>query len=105
LLVIIIIQTSRYGKFTLKHQYQQENSTDLLHTFSLPKFSRKTQECIESSRISKGVRTDIVSALAYEIWRHVQYPTPEEYNEVCKRLVEKYPNLRDTIGNGYVSIM
>jgi len=34
------------------------------------------------------------------VWKHVQYPTPEEYNKVCKRLVEKYPNLRDTIGNG-----
>ena len=35
--------------------------------------------------------------------RHTQYPTPEEYNEVCKILIQKHPILKDTIGNGYVS--
>ena len=70
--------------------------------FSLPVFSRKTQESIDNS-IMKGVRSEIITRLAWEIWQHIQYPSSEDYNKICKMLVQKHPILKDTIGNGYVS--
>ena len=51
----------------------------------------------------KGVRTEIITSIAWEIWRYTQYPSPEDYTIICKLLVQKYPVLKDTIGNGYVS--
>lgn len=50
------------------------------------------------------MRIEIVTALAFEIWNHTQYSTGDEYNAVCSVLVNKYPFLKNTIGNGYVSV-
>ena len=41
--------------------------------------------------------------ISWEVWRYTQYPSSEEYNTVCKLLIQKYPVLKDTIGNGFVS--
>ena len=54
--------------------------------------------------MSKGMRVEIIAALAFEVWNHTQYPSGDEYNTVCSMLVNKYPFLKDTIGNGYVSV-
>ena len=61
-------------------------------------------DSIKAKSITKGVRVEIVTALAFEIWNHTQYPSGEEYNAVCNMLVKEYPILKDTIGNGYVSL-
>ena len=61
-------------------------------------------DSIKAKSITKGVRVEIVTALAFEIWNHTQYPSGEEYNAVCTMLVKEYPILKDTIGNGYVSL-
>ena len=61
------------------------------------------QEMYRKSQIVKGVRTEIISSVAWEIWRYTQYPSSEDYTTVCKLLVQKYPVLKDTIGNGFVS--
>ena len=60
-------------------------------------------QSLEAQKMSKGMRIEIVTALAFEIWNHTQYR--DEYNAVCSMamLVNKYPFLKDTIGNGYVS--
>ena len=63
----------------------------------------KTKEALEANKISKGVQSEIVACLGFEVWRHTKYPTGEEYNAVCSMLVCTYPALKDTIGNGYVS--
>ena len=59
---------------------------------------------IEQRRVKKGTRTEIISAIALQMWSHTMYPQPEEYNGVCQMLIDKYPVLKDSIGNGYVSI-
>ena len=71
--------------------------------FHLPQFSTKTMQSLEAQKMSKEMRIEIVTALALEIWNHTQYPSGIEYNAVCSMLVNKYPFLKDTIGNGYVS--
>ena len=70
--------------------------------FFIPKFSRKTMQNIKGE-ILKGTRTDIVNAIALQMWCHTQYPTPSEYNGALRMLVDKYPVLQDKFGNGIVS--
>ena len=53
--------------------------------------------------ITKGVRTEICEVLSYRIFAVTEYPTSAEYTAICLGLVTKYPVLKDTIGNGYVS--
>ena len=60
-------------------------------------------QSLEAQKITKGMRIEIVTALALEIWKDTQYPSGIEYNAVYSMLVNKYPFLKDTIGNGYVS--
>ena len=80
-----------------------EPDSSWLSKFNIPQFSKKTQECIKKCHITKGIRTEIISSIAWEVWRYTQYPSSEEYNAVCKLLIQKYPVLKDTIGNGFVS--
>ena len=51
--------------------------------------------------LTKTARIEIIAALATQ---YTQYPTPYEYQTVCKKLIQMYPNIRDPVGNGYVSI-
>ena len=55
--------------------------------------------------ITKKVRIKVINMIAFSILGHTERPTSEEYTTVCKKLISKYPVLRDTIGNGYVSIV
>jgi len=51
--------------------------------------------------ITKGVRSDIFSFIAWEIWRYTQYPTPEEYTGSNS---QEHPVLMDTIENGFAAV-
>ena len=31
-------------------------------------------------------------------------PTSEDYNIICKKLIDKHPGLKDSVGSGYVSV-
>ena len=53
--------------------------------------------------LTKGQRVEIIEVVAYRVLAHTEYPTSHEYNAVCQSLITKYPNIKDTIGNGYVS--
>ena len=96
------LKASRRGSF--KVPIAGLSTTQWLQSFQLPQFSTKTMDSIKAKSITKGVRVEIVTALAFEIWNHTQYPSADEYNAVCTMLVKEYPILKDTIGNGYVSL-
>ena len=53
--------------------------------------------------LTKGQRVEIIEVVAYRVLAHTEYPTSHEYNAICQSLITKYPNIKDTIGNGYVS--
>lgn len=59
-------------------------------------------ERLENGEITDALRCEIVSSIAVRIYEICTYPKPEEYTTICKRLIEKYPILKDTYGNGYV---
>ena len=66
-------------------------------------FSRRTREGIEKGVITRGQRVEIINVLAHRILAHTEFPSSAEYSAVCQALITKYPTLKDTIGNGYVS--
>ena len=37
------------------------------------------------------------------MWQFTTQPTSEEYTSICRALVQEFPVLKDTHGNGYVS--
>lgn len=75
-----------------------------LAAFSIPRFSRSTEQSITRNEITRSVRIEIITSLAHELWSHTQFPTSAEYTAVCQMLVSRHPSLKDTIGNGYVSV-
>ena len=48
-------------------------------------------------------RIEIIDAMYTRMIQHRPYPTSHEYTVICHRLVEKFPNLRDSVGSGIVS--
>ena len=75
-----------------------------LQKLSIPdNFSRATQHALTTGQITKAARIEIITALAFQIFAHTEYPTPDEYKAVCSMLIAKYAVLKDTIGNGIVS--
>lgn len=67
------------------------------------RFSAKTTAALESGTPTGKARDDIINALATVTMVHTMNPTGSEYNTVCRRLTEKHPVLKDSIGTGYVS--
>ena len=66
-------------------------------------FSRRTREGIEKGVITRGQRVEIINVLAHRMLSHTEFPSSAEYSGVCQALITKYPTLKDTIRNGYVS--
>lgn len=54
--------------------------------------------------LTKTARCEIIAAIATRMVQYTRYPTSYEYQTVCKKLIQKYPNIQDPVGNGYVSI-
>lgn len=79
-----------------------------LHTFKLPeRFSRATTEAIERGEkgdVTKKMRIEIVNMIAFKMLEHTERPTSEEYTVVSRMLITKHPVLKDSVGNGYVSL-
>lgn len=76
-------------------------------TFQIPShFSSRTEEAIASGLLTKGTRIEIIQSLSSAIMVYTKEPTSVHYNTVCRKLIEKYPTLKDTIGTtGYVSTL
>ena len=83
--------------------HNSSESEKWLKAFQVPdRFSRATTELMKQEIIIDKVRREIVHSIALQMYQHTTYPTSEEYTTVCRRLVEKYPFLKDTVGNGIV---
>lgn len=61
------------------------------------------QKAIDTGIVCAKPRRDISQVLRTLILQFTRYPTPDQYVTVCRRLVEKFPKLRDDENNGYVS--
>ena len=54
--------------------------------------------------LTRKTRVEIHNSLATLILVHTSRPTSNDREIVCRRLIEKYPSLRDSFPSGYVSI-
>lgn len=80
-------------------------SSSWIGSFKIPeKFSRATMKVLSEEVITDKARIEIVSAIALQAYQHTTYPTSEEYTTMCRKLIERYPFLKDKIGNGIVSL-
>lgn len=59
-------------------------------------FSGCVQEAIRTGVVTAKARREINLILRTYIVAHTVYPSSEQYNTVCRKLVTKFPNLRDT---------
>jgi len=60
---------------------------------------------VKSGVFDGKARHEIIQVLKTYISARTHYPSSEQYTTVCRKLVEKYPTLRDPVGNkAYVSI-
>lgn len=72
--------------------------------FAIPDFhtfSSNVKEAIESGVIPGIARREIIHVLRTYMLSHTISPNSEQYNTVCRKLVTKYPKLRDTEGDSY----
>ena len=60
-------------------------------------------EAIESGSVTAVARRRIITFLRNLMAAHTRYPTPEQYTTICNKLIEKFPNLKDTVGPVIVS--
>lgn len=60
-------------------------------------------ERLKNNEITDSARNEIIGAVAIPLYQVTPYPTSDEYTSICKSLIEKYPVLKDSCGNGYVS--
>ena len=64
----------------------------------------RTHDAIKKGILTRRNKIEIIEVIAYRVLICTEYPTSNEYNGVCLALIAKYPILKDTIGNGYVSV-
>ena len=82
-----------------------EPTLDWAEHLTLPiRFSKETADAIESGVLTRKTRIEIHNSLATLILVHTCRPTSNDRKIVCRRLIEKYPSLRDSSPSGYVSI-
>lgn len=82
----------------------REPNIDWADKLVLPtRFSTPTTEAIKTGVLTKSVRVEIVDSLSTLMLIHTSRPTPHDLDTICRRLIEKFPKLKDTVDNGYVS--
>ena len=84
--------------------FKDEPTSDWAQQLIIPKrFSGKTTEAMKTGVMTKGARSEIMSALATLIMVYTIRPTPDDMYTVCRRLVQTYPKLKDSTDTGDVS--
>ena len=66
-------------------------------------FCGAVQDAIDSGSVCARARRGVVQVLRTLMTQHTKYPSLEEYNAVCRKLIEKYPKLHDGRQEGFVS--
>ena len=88
-------------------QSEESNCNPKWHrTFQIPNretFSQCVQKSFDTGIVSACARKEIVQMLRSLVLQHTKYPTSEQYNTICEKLVTKFSKLRDTLGSGHVS--
>jgi len=80
---------------------ERQECDDWHINFTIPElstFSHHVQNAITTGIVTGRARREIVQVLRTYITAHTSYPTPEQYQRICRMLVLKYPVLKDLEG-------
>ncbi len=91
--------------------YVQDTNSPVVNSkwhlsFEIPEsasFSGCVQKAIDTGVVVARARRELIQVLRTLVLQHTKYPSSEQYNKVCERLVTKFPNLQDNRTGGYVS--
>ena len=82
-----------------------EDSVPLPDPFILPKnFRPDVTAALESGKMNKEANKAFLSTIASSMFSYKRYPTHEDYINVARAIVGKYPFMRSPTGKPYVSI-
>ena len=62
------------------------------------------EQCLEEKRLTDSARNDVVRTLVSQLFARSNKPNRYQCESLARRLILKYPFLKDDLGNGYVSI-
>ena len=84
----------------LLYYYREEESeqldTQFAETFVIPRrFSAETTQAVKTRVLNQKARDEIISSLTTLILVHTKRPKPNDFTTICRRLVAKYPTLKD----------
>ena len=81
-----------------------EPALDWAEHLTLPtRFSIETSGAIESGILTKKSRVEIHNSIATLMLVYTSRPTSNDRDITCRRLIQKYPTLKDSSDSGYVS--
>ena len=64
----------------------------------LQSFSQHVKNAVNTGVITARARREINQVLRTYMTAYTIFPTSEQYTTICKKLIEKYPSLKDTEG-------
>ena len=62
------------------------------------------ESCLKEESLTDSARNEIVRTLVNQLFARSSKPTRSQCEELARRLILKYPFVKDDMGNGYVSI-
>ena len=74
-------------------------------SFEIPElctFTNFVKEAVKTGIVSSRARTEIIQVLRTYITAKTVRPTSEQYTTVCRKLISKFPTLKDTEGNSRI---
>ena len=98
--------TASYFNYKVQHIVFRLSAPalDWAEHLTLPtRFSVETSGAIESGILTKKARVEIHNSIATLMLVYTSRPTSNDRDVVCRRLIQKYPTLKDSSLNGYVS--
>lgn len=99
--------TRRSSCLTHAETLETSEPTEWHLQFTIPElksFSQHVKNAVDTGIVTARARREIVQVLHTYITAHTVYPTSEQYKTVSKKLIMKFPSLKDTEGTHYVSI-
>ena len=64
----------------------------------LTNFSQHVRNAVSSGVVTSRAKREILQVLRTYATAYTEYPSSQQYTEVCRKLVEKYPKLKDIEG-------
>ena len=83
-----------------------ENVSPGLTCISIPDHWRpEVEQCIVTKNLTGSVRNEIVRTLVHLLFSKFKKPSRINCEEFARKLILKYPFMKDDLGNGYVSLI